>query len=233
LAGSVVICGGSEFEPDSLPVSRAILQLIKRKDQRVSIIPVAADNPRKVAKNGLGHFRSLNVTAETILASDSDALNDSAISTLIETTHVIYLSDGNPLDAVEMLGGTETYQKVTHFWNTGTILAASGSSAMALCDYYWDSGSWERGLGLFKGIVVVPHFQYIMGRFSAERFFKDLPEGYVIIGIEDSTAVVITDQKARVVGTDTVNVYQRQNGEIKEDELTDGNSFSLIRSISE
>jgi cyanophycinase-like exopeptidase len=233
LTGSLVLCGGSEFEPNSLPISRAILQLVKSRDQRVSIIPVAADNPRKVSKTGLGHFRSLNVTAESILASDSEALNDASISTLIETTHVIYLSDGNPLGAVEMLRDTETYKKVTHYWKSGTILAVSGASAMALCDYYWDSGAWEQGLGLIKGLVVIPHFQYIVGRFSAERLLKDLPTGYTIIGIDDSTGVLITEQKARVVGADTVSVYSVQDGAIQESEYTDGKSFLVHKPVSD
>jgi hypothetical protein len=94
---------------------------------------------------------------------------------------------------------------------------------MALCDYYWDSGAWEKGLGMLKGIVVIPHYEHIAGRFSPERLRENLPEGYTLIGLDDSTGIIIDGQQAQVAGPEVVTVI----GVNGEQEYIEGKTFQL------
>lgn len=229
MTGPVVLCGGNEFEEASIPLSRAILKLAAKKQPRIAVLPIAAtDNPRKAVRSGMGHFKSLNAQVEAMLISDAKSANDGSLTGALETSEVIYLTDGNPADAVQNLANTDALNRLRHYWGAGTILAASGAAAMALCDHYWDSGMWEKGLGLLKGIVVLPHYEHLAGRYSGEQLRQGLPSGYTILGIEEATGVIIDGTQARVVGPEAVTVFHADS----ENEYLDGASFSLEVPVS-
>jgi peptidase E len=221
LPGSIALCGGNEFDPASIPFSKAILRLTGTKQPHVVIVPVAAtDNPRKAARAGVGHFNSIGARTESIMVVNRETAQDSMMSASIETADVVYLSDGNPLDAVEALVDSEALLKLRHYWESGTILAASGAGAMILGDVYWDSGIWEKGLGMIKNLAVFPHHQFVVGRYSNERLREGLSPDYTI--------VIITGQEARVIGPDIVTVYAADGLH----EYEDGQRFTLSTALT-
>jgi cyanophycinase len=224
MAGSVILSGGDDFSPEGNALVKAMLGLARQSAPRLVVVPVAAaDNPRKAARNSTGAFSALGARAEPLSITDADTAHDPSLSVSMENAHIIYLTDGNPLDAVEGLAGSEALAKLGRAWQNGVVLAASGAAAMALCDLYWDSGVWEKGLSLLKGIVVLPHHEFLVGRFSADRLRQDLPAGYLILGLDDATGVIVDGQRASVVGPETVTVY-RADGE---QEYGDGDHFDL------
>ena len=231
MPGPVVLCGGNEFDEASLPVNKALLRLSKQKQPHVVIVPAAAaDNPRRATKSGIGYLSALHARAEAAMIASANAADVAVLSAALETADVIYLPDGNPLDAVEGLANSEALARMRYFWEQGTILAASGASAMALCDRYWDSGQWEKGLGLFKGIVVLPHHELVVGRFSGARLRQGLPPEYTILGLDDSTGVIIDGQRADVIGPETVTVYGADSE--SESEYSEGDTFTLALPLS-
>ncbi len=225
----VVLSGGNEFSRESDALNRAMLGLVKQPTPRILVVPTAAsaDNPRKAVKSGLGYLSSLNVRAEELMITDRHTSNDQALAATMETAHVIYLTDGNPLSVVEILSDSAALVKMRRAWSRGAILAAGGASGMALCDYYWDSGVWEKGLGLLKGIVVLPHYEYVVGRVTPDRLRQELPGGYTVLGLDDTTGVIVTGQNARVYGPEIVTVYSADS----EQEYTEGGSFTLDASV--
>src|SRR5258708_21784959 len=185
MPGIVALCGGNEFEADTKGFNKAVLRAARTDKPQVVILPAAfPDNPRKAGKAGVGALSAIGARAEAILIADRATANDSQLAAPIETAQVIYLADGNPLAAVETLRETETLRHLEHRWQQGAILAASGAAAMALCELYWDAGVWESGLGLLKGIAVLPHYAHIARRFSPERLLKDLPASITLIGLD-------------------------------------------------
>src|SRR5689334_15004381 len=155
-----MLCGGNEFEEESNSLNKALLDAVKGKKPRLVVLPIAAtDNPRKAIKQGVNYFNKIGAWAESIMIVDADTANVPETSAPMETADIIYLTDGNPADALEGLAGSEALAKLIRAWGKGTIIAASGAAAMVLCDYYWDSGAWEKGLGVLKGIVVIPHYE--------------------------------------------------------------------------
>ena len=162
------------------------------------------------------------------MVTDRQTANDGSVSAALESVNVIYLTDGNPAAVVEILTDSNALGRLRHYWDAGATLAASGAAAMALCDLYWDSGIWEKGLGLLKGIVVLPHLEYLAGRFSGARLRQDLPADYTILGIEDSTGVLITEQQTKVIGVEPVTVY-RANSEF---EVEPDQTFALDAPIA-
>lgn len=221
-----MLLGGDEFGPRSQPLNQAILRLTGKDSPRVVILPVAAENPGKVARTGINTLNMLGASAEWTLAGAKSVSDQSSVPlTGIETAHAIYLPDGGPLDATTALANTEALAKVRRAWASGTILAASAAGAMALCDHYWDGGLWEPGLGLLKGIVVLPHHEMVIGRFSTDRLRQGLPEGYEILGLDDVMGVIVEQagQECSVLGPDFVTVYRADSVE----EYNDGGHFKL------
>ncbi len=224
MAGSVILSGGNDFSPEGNALVKAVLSLASQPNPRLVVVPVAAtDNPRRAARNSTGAFSALGARAEPVLIADAVTANDPTESAPLESAHIVYLTDGNPLDAVTSLAGSEALAKLGRAWQRGVVLAASGAAAMALCDFYWDSGVWEKGLGLLKGIVVLPHHEFLAGRFSAARLRQDLPAGYLILGLDNAMGLIIDGRQASVVGPETVTVY-RADGE---QEYSDGDHFDL------
>ena len=68
MPGIVALCGGNEFESDSLAFNKAVLRATKRSRPQVVIVPVAfPDNPRKAGKSGVGALLALGARAEALL----------------------------------------------------------------------------------------------------------------------------------------------------------------------
>lgn len=224
MPGPLVLIGGSEFSPESITVNQAVLRAAGQPLPRVAVVPVAArDNPRKAGRGGESALSKLGARIEVVMIADHITASDPLASAPFETSEVIYLTDGSPLDAVETLVGSEALNRLRRAWDSGTVLATSGASAMALCDLYWDGVSWEKGLGVLQGIVVLPHFEFVAGRFSALRLRQGLPEAYTILGLDESTAVVVQDHEAHVIGPNTVTVYRLED----EEEYTESMTFPL------
>ncbi|MCC7449915.1 MAG: Type 1 glutamine amidotransferase-like domain-containing protein [Anaerolineae bacterium] len=227
MPGAVVLNGGSEFTAESNALNQALVALVPRRPAQVVVVPMGADNPRKAAQQGLRYFRMFGIQAESILFPDAAAANVATLSAAMESADVIYLTDGNPLGAVQILADTEAFAKLRRAWERGAIIAASGAGAMALCDLYWDSGVWEQGLGLIKGIVVIPHYELVAGRFSGDQLRQGLPSAYAILGLDDATGVIITEQQARIYGPEEVTVYHSDQEQL----YNDGDSFPLDQPI--
>jgi cyanophycinase-like exopeptidase len=224
MPGPLVLIGGEEFSSDTNPLNQALLRAAAQPLPRAAIVPAAArDNPRKASRSGESALSKLGSRIEVVMIADPATANDPLASAPFETTDVIYLTDGSPLGAVEILAGSEALNRLCRAWDSGTVLALSGASAMALCDLYWNGSSWDKGLGVLHGIVVLPHFEYVVGRFSAARLRQGLPEAYTILGIDESTGVIIQDQEARVIGPNMVTVYRLHH----EAEYTEGMTFPL------
>jgi cyanophycinase len=228
MPGAIVLDGGNSLSPESNSLYREIFRLTGQSQSYIVVVPVAAvDNPRKAVRGAVAFFKTLGFNAEHVMITDHDTAQAKGAAAPLEHTNVIYLTDGNPMHAVDSLRDTETLAALQRAWERGAVIAAEGAGAMILCDLYWDSGVWEKGLGLLKGIVVLPHFERLSGRFPTARLRKDLPAEYVLLGLDDVTGVVIEGQKVTVRGKDTVVVARGDS----EQEYTDGDTFSLENAL--
>lgn len=228
MPGVVALDGGNEFAPENQAIYAEIHRTTGLSTPRLVILPTAAtDNPRKAARSAHAFFRRLGYESEYIMTAGEESADDLQAAFPLERAHAIYLTDGNPLDAVRNFTGSETLAKAQRAWQSGAILMACGASAMALCDFYWDSGAWEHGLGLLKGIVALPHHERLSARFSAEKLRAGLSFDYVMLGLDEATGVILDGQNGRVLGVDMVTVYQGDTTQ----EYPEGGAFLLPKSV--
>ncbi|MDA7908981.1 Type 1 glutamine amidotransferase-like domain-containing protein, partial [bacterium] len=96
---------------------------------------------------------------------------------------------------------------------------------------------YERGLGFISGVAIDQHFSQRRRQRDMTSLVNRYPQ-LLGIGIDEATAIVVTQSKARVVGRGKVHFYDRRNPVVPgEDDfiaLEEGSVFDLAeRSLVE
>lgn len=138
----------------------------------------------------------LGVEAVSVPALDRASAEDPAVAAPIEGAGLVYLSGGSPAYLAETLRDTRVWAAIVSAWEAGAALAGCSAGAMALAAWMADiraPGAHPRpGLGVVPGMLVIPHFdrfRRFMGA-SPEAVAARLPEGVVLVGIDEETALV-------------------------------------------
>ncbi|MGH2408864.1 MAG: Type 1 glutamine amidotransferase-like domain-containing protein, partial [Chloroflexota bacterium] len=106
----------------------------------------------------------------------------------------------------------------------GAVLAGCSAGAMAICGQtsrlraLRDDGhpEWIPALGLLPRLIVLPHYDRMasfVGQDVVDRVTASVPEGAVLLGIEEDTALTRLDGAAwRVMGARQVWVFTSSGG---------------------
>lgn len=224
MSKQIFLSGGAEFDDATIPVDKAMIALTRISFPTLVIVPAAAAaHAKRTVRAGMHYFSKLGASPAFTMVVDDATAESGEKSVTLENCDAIYLTDGSPLDAVQTLKGSSALKIMQTSWNRGAVLAACAASAMALCEFYWDGGVWESGLGVLKKLAVLPHHQVVAGRYSYTRLRAGLPEGTQIVGIEDSTGVHIAGETAKVIGAGAATLYTPDD----ELEYLAGESFIL------
>ena len=198
MPGPVALVGSGEYLPVMAGVEGA---LISGRSPRYVQLPTAAaqegpDSVGRWVQLGADQARRLQVEAVPVLALDRKSADDPAVAAPIDGAGLVYLSGGSPAYVAETLGGTRVWAAVLAAWRAGAALAGCSAGAMALAEWMADiraPGSAPRpGLGVVPGMLVIPHFD----RFrrwtgsSPEAAAARLPDGVVLVGIDEETAMI-------------------------------------------
>ncbi|MDP9181835.1 MAG: Type 1 glutamine amidotransferase-like domain-containing protein, partial [Actinomycetota bacterium] len=128
----------------------------------------------------------------------------------------VYLSGGNPPYLAETLRGTRVWEAIQAAWEAGAALAGCSAGAMAMTG--WVPHVRQRdltpgpGLGVLPTWRVLPHFDRMKEWQPdlVEQVLVDLPDGHVVVGIDEETAVVRFDQDWVARGRQGVHVFTRE-----------------------
>ena len=223
MPGPVALVGSGEYLPVMAGVEGALL---KGRPPRYVQVPTAAgqEGPESVGRwvrLGVEQARRLGVEAVPVPALDRAAADDPAVAAPIEGAGLVYLSGGSPAYLAETLRDTGVWAAIVSAWRAGAALAGCSAGAMALAEWIADiraPGSAPRpGLGVVPGMLVIPHFD----RFrrwtgsSPEAAAARLPEGVVLVGIDEETAMVSDGHDLRrwmVEGRQAVWVFGPDGG---------------------
>lgn len=211
--GYLLLAGGAEFGGQmSAPDLRAI-ELAGGFDAPIRIIPAAAApdrNHKRAGANGVRWFESLgakNVVSLDVI--DPQSANDPALAASLRTSRLIYLLGGFPRHLAWTLAGSACWQAALDVYEEGGVIAGSSAGAMALCEHYYDPYEEKgllRGLNLIPNACVLPHHNHF-GKTWAGPLAELLP-GSVLIGIDESTAMLGSGGEWEVHGAGEVTVYR-------------------------
>ena len=219
ISGHLVIIGGAEDKYNERRLLRKFVTLAGEQAARILIVPVASDYPEFSADVYTQTFRNLNLRQVKVLrATSRQAVIDADAKSLLEDVTGVFISGGDQMRLVSMLGGTEfarlLEERVRHspLVLAGSSAGAAGMSATMIVR--GDSASHPNknslrlspGLGILRNIIIDQHFTE-RGRLSRLITAVSYNPRQLGIGIDENTAVIITnDGTLEVHGDGTVTI---------------------------
>lgn len=219
IGGHLVIIGGAEDKYNERRLLRKFVALAGESEARILIVPVASDYPEFSADVYTQTFRNLGLQHVKVLRATSRqaVINSNAAELLADVTGV-FISGGDQMRLVSMLGGTEfarqLEERVRHspLVLAGSSAGAAGMSASMIVR--GDAASHPNkstvrlspGLGILRNIIIDQHFTE-RGRLSRLITAISYNPRQLGLGIDENTAVVIShDGTLEVHGHGTVTI---------------------------
>ena len=242
IGGHLLVIGGAEDKYNERRILRKFLSLAGDDQATVLIIPGASDFPEFAADVYVQAFRKLGVAAPRVLRATSrqDVIN-ADVDTLLDGVTGIFISGGDQMRLVSVLGGTKLAQKIRELVTDGNIVlagtsagAAGMSAAMivrgeAASHPQKNSVRLSPGLGFLKNIIIDQHFTE-RGRISRLITAVSYNPYNLGIGIDENTAIILNkDGIMEVFGEGTVTIVD--GSEISYNEIAevgDSDPFSVF-----
>ncbi len=213
MPGPIALIGGNEFRSDCEPMDRALLARIGGHP-KVVILPTAAarENPSLAAENGVRHFTRLGAHAGAAMVVDEETGREPQWVALVKTADLVYLTGGDPVYLRETLSGSPVWDAAVESWRKGRMVAGSSAGAMIMGGKMWSPGrGWGDGLGLLPPLAILPHHAKLAALWDVRRMRASLPEEVILVGIDESTALL--GPPWQVVGPGEVSVYRGEKPE--------------------
>lgn len=165
---------------------------------RVVILPTAAARgmPDRAAATGRAAFvrraaaTARRVRVEVARVIDAASAADPTDVERIAQADLIHLPGGDPDLVPAILGGSPALAALQAASERGAVIAGASAGAMALADWTWTSSGGIRGLGLIRGLAVVPHYDDVR-RTSWQASLDELaPGGIGYLGLDERTGVI-------------------------------------------
>jgi cyanophycinase len=192
--------------------------LLDGRPQRAAFLPTAAgqEGEASVARwlsLGTEHYTAMGIEPVPVRVVDRRDADDPALTALVRSVGLIYLSGGNPGYVAETLRGTAMWTAIVDAWRAGAALAGCSAGAMALtadAPHVRDRAMTPHpGLGLVAHLAVIPHFDRVAGwdpDLTARAVARSGP-GTTVVGLDEDTALVGGPMDWTVMGRQHVTVF--------------------------
>lgn len=210
MAGRIALVGGDEFRASCAGMDAELLAATGVAKPRVVVVPTAAamERPELAAANGARHFNGLGADAAPLMVLNANDANDEALVAAADAADVVYLTGGNPAYLMAALAGSRLAAALRAALSRGAIVAGSSAGAMALGERMRFRGEWSAGLGLARGIAVLPHHERSDPERVAAELAGALPAGVVALGIDGATGCISEGDGWRALGAGAVARYR-------------------------
>lgn len=196
--GPIALVGSGEFLDATLLIDR---ELLRRRPPRVVHLPTAAAQEGDASvgrwiRMGQRHFRRLGALCTPLLVLERADADDPVVAAAIAGAGLIYLSGGDPGFLATTLHGTRVAGAIVAAWQRGTAIAGCSAGAMALMERVPDirraGAPAVPGLGLVRGLGVIPHFDRIQEwrPTAVSGTLELLGPGVTVVGVDEETALI-------------------------------------------
>lgn len=221
--GKLFIIGGGSVS-DSLRMELLRAADWKRGDMIVSVTLASGVSEESFASANKAFSK---LTGENCVKFDSAAVHDPKKLDSLSKAKIIYLGGGSQDRFMDLITGTSVQQIILQAYYNGAVIGGTSAGAAVMSkkmitgnglrDTAYAStfrvlqkGNLEikMGLGLLDSVIIDQHF-VIRSRYS--RMLSAIMEypAYQCFGIDESTAVVVHNGKAQVVGESQVIVFSK------------------------
>lgn len=213
--GSLVIVGGGQM--DKAIVDRFV-ELAGGGAARIVILPTAMENPAR-RSGEFGLFRSAGAASVTVLRETSaEAIQSDAFLDSLREASGVWFGGGRQWRFVDHYEGTAALEEIRQVLTRGGVIGGSSAGASIQGELLIRGAptgnsimvqdGYRRGFGFFRGVGIDQHFSQRGRGPDLERAISQFP-GMVGIGIDEGTALVVTDGMAEVLGAGKVFVVGR------------------------
>jgi cyanophycinase len=222
-SGSIALVGSGEYLPAMRELEGALIQDGEQNDKEPVFvqIPTAAGRESRDRISfwkdlGERQARDIGVKSRFIPIFDRNAARSSEFVAQVRDAALVYFSGGDPHHLANSLRDTPVWDAIYENWLTGGSIAGCSAGAMAMSAYVPNfrlaRSEPTQGFGLVPDIRVIPHFNKFFKWIpdSAAKILMDAPDGTILIGIDELTALVRRgDEKAwTVVGEEKVHILK-------------------------
>lgn len=221
--GKLFIIGGGE-RPDAL-IQRMISEASLSVNDYVIILPMASEEPDSAYFYAKKQFVNAGLKTVNQLISPKHPLSSSSLDSLAKAK-LIYISGGDQTRFMNSIEGSKAREIIQKAYQSGAMIAGTSAGAAVMSkemitgnellhkDYrstpqVIEQGNIEvkEGLGLLTSAVIDQHF---LIRSRHNRLLSMIIENpsKKAIGIDESTAILVKNGWAEVVGVSQVIVYQ-------------------------
>ena len=238
--GSLALVGSGEYLPAMAAFEKSLIDDGIKNGKQAKYIQIPTAAGRESAER-LSYWGNLGKSQGQLIGVDSiflpifnrDDANNPDLAQQIAGSALMYLSGGDPHYLAETLMGTLVWDAIVENWQTGASLAGCSAGAMVLSSHIPNfrllKGSATAGLNLLPEIRVIPHFNKFFKWIpeSAAKLLLHVPDGSILIGVDELTAIVKRsgDDDWVVWGEAKVHVL---NG-LPDQQLIDGERIHLTR----
>ncbi len=203
LPGPLVIAGGGKL-PEAARAE--FFKLAGQEKARIIVVPTASADADEVKQQDafLKSWQELKPESVVILHTrDSKTANDPTFIKPLEDATAIWFSGGDQTKLLAAYRGTLTEKAFHKLHQRGGVIGGTSAGAAVMSDLMIESGTdvakTGPGFGFLPGFVVDQHFVARNRRPRLEGVLAANP-GYVGLGIDEGTAVVINKRTLRVYG---------------------------------
>jgi cyanophycinase len=215
--GRLIAIGGAEDRENECAILKEFLRLAKGPKARIVVMTVATDQVEELGGDYTSAFKRLGVDeVQVVDVSKREDAQSEAKTKAVEEATGIFFTGGDQLHITALLGGSRLHQELFQRFQKGVVVAGTSAGASMMGNSMILSGDRDEpprfgrveigpGMDFMIGAIIDTHFSQRgrIGRLltAVAHFPQDLG-----IGIDENTALVITDHHFDVIGDGTVTV---------------------------
>ncbi|MFH7025506.1 MAG: cyanophycinase [Heteroscytonema crispum UTEX LB 1556] len=213
----LVIIGGAEDKEGECQILREFVRSAGGTKARIAIMTAATELPREVGENYIRIFERLG--AEDVRIIDTETREDASSSTALSAIHKatgVFFTGGDQARITSILKDTEIDAAIHKRYAEGVVVAGTSAGAAVMPDKMIVEGDSETnprietvemgpGMGYLPGVVIDQHFSQRgrLGRLISALLLEPAVLGF---GIDENTALLVTDNQIEVIGEGCVTV---------------------------
>lgn len=212
IGGVLVIAGGGNVPEDALKqfVEAAVRDRGEGKDHSVVILSQAAEDPAAAAaetQTWLTQAGVINVVVSQASADNTESI--AATAEQIRAATGVWIGGGQQSRLSELFAGTAVETELIALLSRGGVVGGTSAGAAIMSKQMIASGTTEptlsTGFDLLPGAIIDQHFKQ-RDRVGRSRLAVAAHPELFGLGIDEDTAVIVTQRSLDVVGTGNATV---------------------------
>jgi cyanophycinase len=223
IAGAVMLIGGAEDKRRDKVILARFVEMAGGPEARIVVITTASTMGDRATDRYRALFQELGAGQVTgIRPLSREEANDPAIVEPVDQATGIFLTGGNQVRLVSVVGGTSLEDALAKAHDRGVVVAGTSAGASAAATHMVAFGRpgaspkhrmihISAGLGLVDGVIVDQHFEQ-RGRMGRLLAAVALSPRLIGIGLDEDTAAIIhADRSVEVIGRGSVTLVDGSN----------------------